>query len=117
MSDLEQAVLSALDLSGLAVTDEERVRAEFGQWCKTQLPSCGDHAVRFHSNYGGETNGLFTVWSELYEWDDLSVGEPLPDSGQVVAVDVAAGSDTAWQLCTRFGDALKVADPDSGAVR
>jgi hypothetical protein len=116
VSDVER-LLSLLSTHDLALVDQDQVRDEFRQWCADNLvPPPGSHRVlSFHSNYGGEKNGLFTVWSELYDREAVD-GEPLDGSEVVVATDVAADSETAWALCDAFRRAVNAALPDFQAI-
>lgn len=111
-----EKVLTLLSTSDLSLVDETRVRDEFAQWCSAHLaPPPGSHRIlSFHSTYGGEANGLFTVWSELYDREAYD-GDPLDNSETVVAVDVATDADTAWNLCQAFRSAVNAALPDFGA--
>lgn len=108
---------ATLDLTGLALVDPESTRADISTWLHTVWPRrVVPQVVAFHSNYGGEANGLFTIWAELCDSPEWLDGDSIDHSEHEVAADVAADSATAWALCSLLRDTLNAAVPNSAAL-
>lgn len=108
---------ATLDLTRLTLVDPDATRADISTWLHTVWPSrVAPQVVAFHSNYGGEANGLFTIWAELYDSPQALEGDSIDHSEHEVAADVAADSATAWALCSLLRDTLNAAVPNSAAL-